>query len=138
MGLEGIKISVENHLKVPNKIDVLLKNHLEDAFNPSGADGTSAYNLDITLAKITSSNEIQSNTVNFRTKVILHANFVLKRSIDGKVLIKDKVISMDSFEDSDSPFATLISDEETTTKMSQVLAQEIKLRVIAKIKSGKF
>lgn len=136
MELEGVKVVVENHLKTPNKIDILLKNYLEDSFNPENRTTKPNYKLDITLNKLNTSYEIQSNTVNLRTRVTLAATFKLIRLSDLKVILEDKSISIDSFEDSDSPYATLISDEETANKMAQGLSQEIKLRIIGRLKAS--
>lgn len=130
-----IKVTVSDETKAPSKMTSLLKSELDDSLNVYGSNKPSEYLLDVNLVKVNTAYETQSNTVNLRTRVTITANFVLTRISDFEAVLKDKVISVDSFEDTDSPYATLISDEETANKMAQGIAKEIKLRVASKLKT---
>lgn len=130
-----IKVVVADETKAPSKMTSLLKSELDDSLNVTGVNKLSEYLLDVRLVRVNTAYETQSNTVNLRTRVTITANFTLTTMSDFKVVLQDKVTSVDSFEDSDSPYATLISDEETANKMAQGLAKEIKLRVASKLKS---
>lgn len=130
-----VKVVVGDETRSPSKMTSLLKSELDDSLNVVGENKPSEYILDVKLVKVNTAYETQSNTVNLRTRVTITANFELTRIKDFKVVLKDKVISVDSFEDTDSPYATLISDEETANKMAQGIAKEIKLRVASKLKT---
>lgn len=135
MGIENIKVLVNNGSNRPSNLDTLLKKHLEESFNPDSLAQKNNYILEISLSKSNSSYEIQSNTVNLRTRVTLVADISLSRAVDLVKVMEDKVMSIDTFEDSDSPYAALISDEETANKMALGLAKEIKLRIVSKLKA---
>jgi len=130
-GNYNTQIVIDNYEKAPRKITVILNDYLTEELNQENQP--ERYVLNLKLLKTTDSFETQSNTVNLRTRVTLTVNYTLRDLHNNKTIIEDKIIAIDSYEESSSPYGTLVSSEEIAAKMAKSIAREIRLRIASKI-----
>jgi hypothetical protein len=128
--LEGVKINVASvTADVPQRFLHTFKYALEDEFNPDQSESRYTKVLNVDIVKTNVSYETQNNTSN-RTRITMSINFALMDINTDKILLKDKMIAIDSFQVADSPYSALITDEETSIRMINEAVKEIKLRVL--------
>jgi hypothetical protein len=58
-------------------------------------------------------------------------NFVLKDLRTSKILFTDEVLSYDSFQITESPYSTFISEEENLNRIAKASVNEIKIRLLS-------
>ena len=124
-------IQVTSFDKAPREATLALHTTLDELLN--NPNSPNKYYLNIFLSKKTDSYETQSNTVNLRTRVIIKADYTFTDIHTNEVLIKDQIVAIDSYQESESPYSTLVSSEVILTKMMKSIANEIKLRIISKM-----
>lgn len=133
----------ENHRSLPikvasiytvgqdyGKLEYIMRQELESAFNPTSALEPAQYVMNVRLLKSILSFDTQSNRVSTRQRIDLRADFILT-DLNGKKVTEDFVVASDSFDITVSPYSSLISEEESSNLLAKTLAQEIGLHVAA-------
>ena len=124
--IEGVTYDIKSFKNTNPAFNFALKDALNDVFIKSQQ---SRYQLDIELRDSATNFSSQSNTTYNRTKIDLVANFKLSDLGTGKVILKDKAIVSDSFEINNSPYSSLVSEEETYSILAVNLSHQLKHRV---------
>jgi hypothetical protein len=129
--LASIKINVGAASEIPDKFAHKFRSVIKETFEQGNSSSNISYILDVKVTKALASYETQNNT-NTRTRISLNVSFVLS-DLAGKEMYNDRLIAIDSFQVSDSPYSALVTEEETTIRMTKEIANEIKLRVLRKL-----
>ncbi len=127
-------VSVQTLRQDYGKLDYIMRQELEKAFNPLDSCEPAQYTMTVRMLKTVLSFDTQSNRVSTRQRVDLRVDFILT-DLNGKKVTEDFVVASDSFDITISPYSSLISEEETTNLLAKSLAQEITLRVAATLSS---
>lgn len=127
--LGAIKLGEVSTGKLPSKIDYCFRSELKTLLDALDRHQQKLYVLDVVLEKTLTSYGTQQNTTNTRTLLILTAKYTLRNIGTGKVTITDSHKTMDSFEVSVSPYASVVSEDETANKLAKYLAHEILLKL---------
>lgn len=127
--LSAIKIGEITMNKYPSKIDYSFRSELKMLLDTLDHSRPKQYILDVVLEKSLTNYGTQQNTTNTRTLLILTANYTLRELSSDRVLVTDSHKIMDSFEVSVSPYAALVSEDETANKLAKYLAHEILLKL---------
>lgn len=117
------------------KLRYVFSKALNDAMNSQNND-TNSYTLDVRLTRNLLSFDTQNNKTTARNRVDLRADFVLLDR-NQKEIMRDFVITTDSYEITASPYSSIISEEETTNLLAKSLAQEIVVHLIDAINTEK-
>ena len=115
----------------PHKLDHILKIELENELNPYANPKDIKYVLDIKITKGNTSFGAKSDTSSTRMLITFTVNFVLKDLRTSKILFTDEVLSYDSFQITESPYSTFISEEENLNRIAKASVNEIKIRLLS-------
>lgn len=109
----------------------LLRGHLEDSLNPSGAAFTNParYRLNISLKKRTSPISIEQNREVTRYNMTVTTNYTLRDLSNDKVVDMGKTRMVSSFDAVESDFATFTAEQDTLADILRETAQDIKFRL---------
>lgn len=129
--LHQIKIGSISIGKFPHKLDHILKIALENELNPYATAGDAKYSLDIKITKANTSFGTKSDLSSTRMLINFTINFTLKDRQTSKILFTDEVLSYDSFQITDSPYSTFISEEENLNRIAKASVNEIKTRLLS-------
>ena len=129
-GLAKMKIGQITFSNMPSKMHFIFRKSLED--NLLGVDNRieAEYLLNINLSDSRQSIVIQSNSISSRNQVNLIANYTLVDILSGKEIISDKVIAIDSFEITSSPYSNQVSEEESLNNLARDIVNDIKFRLM--------
>lgn len=119
--------------KLPSKFDFEFRRKLNELF---AQDSASQYWLDVNVTKVSSSFDIQNTSVTTRKAITIAAEFKMIDKSNLAIVLADKVLVMDSFDVGGSPYSNYLSDEQTSIKLSEALANEIVIRVLTHIGGG--
>lgn len=129
--LSGIKVgSISYESKIPTRESIALTSALEQEFNWSYTDSPKNYTLDLSYVISIEGVAIQSNALATRNNLRVTLNYALTDNNDGKVIERNTLIGVESFDIQSSPYSNYVSKEETAVKVMKSLATELKLRLI--------
>lgn len=126
--LESIKLGKVSLGNYPSKVDYIFQSELRNILSTL-PNQHKKYLLDVTLNKSVSSYGTQQNSINTRSLLMLKANFVLREIDTDKIIVTNTQNIMDSYEVSISPYASIVSEDETANKLAKSLAYEILIRL---------
>lgn len=121
--------------KYPSKIDYNFQSELKSFFTTIDNPRPKKYVIDISLSKAVENYGTQQNSINTRSILMLSANYIITDITTGEVVGSDTQKIMDSYEVSVSPYASIVSEDETANKLAKNLAREIILRLENEIMS---
>ncbi len=127
--LSGVKASITPVGDIPEKFLQKFKRDLEDVLHTNQSDAKITHSLDISVVKTVASYSTQNNT-DTRSRITLIASISVKDLNTEKVVYRDRIMSIDSFQVADSPYSALVTEEETLNRMTKELANEIGLRLL--------
>lgn len=119
----------------PGKIDLSFRKALEQALYFGKESKTKKYLLDIKIRKTNTNFGTQKNSVDTRMIINIVSNFRLEEITSGKVVTQGDVYAYDSFKITNSPYSTLIAEEEGIVRMAKTIADEIKVRIVTFLNS---
>lgn len=106
--------------------------HIKKAFDEVlEKNANSRYSVEISVTEGRTSFAAQSNTTFSRSRVDLTADLTIRDKNDPKFLTKEKVQVSESFEITNSPYSTLVSEEGSVEILSENLAREVYNRIIS-------
>ena len=129
--LHQIKIGSIDTGKFPQKLDHILKIELENELNPYAKAKDSKYLLDIIITRANTSFGTKSDSSSTRMLITFTLHFSLKDLQTSKTLYTDTVLSYDSFQITESPYSTFISEEENMNRIAKASVNEIKIRLLS-------
>lgn len=111
---------------VRKKINQDLKNNLEDILNPDGIEIQKKYVIDVDLTKRIASTFTTTTGSSGRNKVTLTANYRLKDLESGELIATGSTFAKDDFNVGLGRFANYTTEEEITSNLTIILAQNIR------------
>jgi hypothetical protein len=142
---DGRNVEFLNHIKIgsistgslPQKLDHVLKIEFEKEFGDVHSVVDPKYILDIKITKGKTSFGSKSDSTTTRMLIVFTMNFTLKDIQTSRVLFSDEVLSYDSFQITDSPYSTFISEEENFNRIAQTSVNEMKIRLLSYFSDSK-
>ena len=112
--------------------------HIKKAFDEVfEKNASSRYDVKINVSEGRTSFAAQSNTTFDRSRVDLTANLVIKDRNNPEFSSKETVMVSESFEITNSPYSTLVSEEGSVEILSENLAKEVLNRIITVVNVDK-
>lgn len=106
------------------------KTHLSDLLNPTSDNQEPLYNLDVKLDASTTPLAIQQDRTITRFKVEVRATYTLTRIADGTVIDEGSLHREGGYDKVSSDYATYISDEDATRRVTRELAEDTRIRMM--------
>ena len=103
---------------------------LRRAFNPTGIESPTRYELKTTLAVARADLGVQAQGLATRSKIDGYATFVLSDLRTGKQLLKDSTHTFDTFDVEPNGYATVVNDNDARARVAEELSREIVTRLI--------
>lgn len=107
--------------------------NLQEILNPSSLDTKPEYRLKINLRKFTDAAALQSDNFATRYNTTVEAEYELEDLKTLKIIDKQKVSAVGSYDIVSSEYATYVAEEDAALNNTRELAQEIKALVIRAI-----
>jgi hypothetical protein len=102
---------------------------LRHAFNPTGIDTPTRYELKTTLAVSRADLGVQAQGLATRSKIDGFATFVLSDLRTGKPLLTDTTHSFETFDVEPNGYATIVNDNDARARVAEELSREIVARL---------
>ncbi|MEM7617464.1 MAG: LPS assembly lipoprotein LptE, partial [Pseudomonadota bacterium] len=117
------------------RLEQELKGHLQDLLNPyNQSNVTKKYILSVTLNKKIEAVGIQPDRDATRYNVVIIANYKLRHIENNKIIDDASMKIIGSYDAVDSEYSTFIADRNTSNRIMQELANDIKSRIITNVK----
>lgn len=107
----------------------LLHRELTKGLNPSGLRPSPRWNLEIDLKQTVRQLGIRKDETATRANLLLDARFVLRELATGRVALKGRAVSTNSFNILESRFATIASESDALERAAHTLGDNIGKRV---------
>lgn len=120
-------ISYEN--KIPTLESIALRSALEHEFNWSYTESPQRYTLNLSYIISIEGVAVQSNALATRNNLKITLNYTLIDNDSGKIIERNTLLGVESFDIQSSPYSNYVSKEETAVKVMKSLATEVKLRL---------
>ena len=108
-------------------------NKLTDLLNPSAMQVEQKYRVNTSLRKHKIPFAIQQDRTITRYKLVVEASYKLVNIDDGKVLDEGSLRREGGYDKVDSDYATYVSDEDTTKRIVEELAEDTRIRIMASL-----
>lgn len=115
----------------------LLRNFLQESFNPDGRRGPTVYNLEIRLTRNNENLGVRRDGTATRINLTLTAEMSLKGAADNKELFKGRALTTVSYNVLDERFATVAAEQDAVRRAARALALNITTRISAYLRSRK-
>lgn len=122
--LASIKVST-----IPGRFGQLLAISLRDSLNPTGAQVTTRYGLDVTYSVERSNLGISSTGTATRGQATITANFVLRDLQANKPVLQGTTRAVSSFDVLSDDYATVVAAQSAEERSLQDLSDEIRTRL---------
>ena len=110
---------------------------LRTELNGTGQDVTPKYRLTVTLATTTQTPTVNTEiNVASSATVTATADFTLVRLSDNKEVFKDKAFAAAAYDRTTQRYASLRAARDAELRLSRALAQEVSIRIAAKLSAG--
>lgn len=121
----GVKIETQN-----DAIGHQFKQDLEDALNPTGVPPRPEYLLKVSVQTAASAIGVARDGTVSRYNVVLGSNYMLQRISDGKILQKNQVQHVSSFNNQTNQYySTYISEKDAISRGIKELAELYRQRI---------
>lgn len=124
--LSKIKVNASSTVK-----GVIFKNELDKLLNPTSSNDEAKYLLDTSFTKDKIAIAIQQDRTITRFKIIGKLNYKLTDLSNGKLLDEGVLKREAGYDRVDSDYATYVSDEDTTQRLIEELAEDARIRMIS-------
>lgn len=124
--LSKIKVNSSNDIK-----GIIYKNELDKLLNPLYLDEKKKYSLDSTFSKKKIAIAIEQDRTITRFKIIGKLNYKLTDLENGKIIDEGLLKREAGYDRVDSDYATYVSDEDTTQRLIEELAEDTRIRLIS-------
>jgi len=111
---------------IPESIGYELRNSLIDLLRSNGQTAGKAYRLTITLSDTSQGVAVQNNATITRYNETLTANYVLTDA-KGTELTRGSLTGLSSYNVANSPYATLIAQQDSSRRSAEDLAHRLRL-----------
>lgn len=126
------KLKISYSLSISGTKNAKSNYHIKKAFDDMFEKTTdSRYSVEINVTEGRTNFAAQSNTTFDRSRVDLTADLVIRDRNDPTYKSKEKVMVSDSFEITNSPYSSLVSEEGSVEILSENLAKEVLNRIIS-------
>jgi LPS-assembly lipoprotein len=115
----------------------ILRNYLQESFNPDGRRRETRYLLDINLVRSAESLGVRRDGTATRVNLTLTAYLTLRTAGDGQEVFKGRALSTASYNILSERFATVASEQDAVRRAARTLATNIATRVAVILKSRK-
>lgn len=129
--LNQIKVGAIDTGSFPHKLDHILKIELEKEIGIYTSAGNEKYNLDLKINRSKTNFGSKSDSTSTRMLIVFSVYFTLKDIGTSKILFADEVLSYDSFQITESPYSTFVTEEENLNRIVQASVKEIKIRLLS-------
>ncbi|MCG8696166.1 MAG: LPS assembly lipoprotein LptE [Minwuiales bacterium] len=114
---------------IPDRIGQQVRNNLLDRLNPAGIPDRPLYTLQIALSADKEGLAIRQDETVTRFNLTLQAEFALVDRAQGKPVFRGKTRSIAAYNVVESPFATLIAEQDAEARAAREISEEIRNQV---------
>lgn len=122
---------------IPEREGQLLRNYLQESFNPDGRRRETRYQLDIKLNRTSQNLGVRRDGTATRVNMVLEASLVLHDASGKEVLFQGRAVSVASYNILDERFATVAAEQDAVRRAARALALNIANRIAVYLSSRK-
>ncbi len=121
---------------VPGRVGQVFRNRLEDNLNPNASAAPKQYRLSVSLATISTPGIVDTTGAILRYTLRMDSHYTLIRNSDGKIIHTGDIRRTASYNNvPNAYFSTYVSQEDTTTRLAESLAEEYRMRLASILSS---
>lgn len=125
-GGPGAELAATYVAPIPDRIGQQVRNLLLDGLSPAGIPGEPDYRLEIALRSRKEGLAIRQDEAVTRFNLILQASFTLIDQQLAKPVFRGETRSIASYNVVNSPFATLIAEQDAEARAARQVSEEIR------------
>ncbi|MFM2129264.1 MAG: hypothetical protein RL477_810 [Pseudomonadota bacterium] len=122
---------------IPDREGQLLRNYLQEAFNPDGRRRETVYRLDVYLQRSNQNLGVRRDGTATRINLTLSATVILRTVADNKEVFRSNALSVVSYNNLEARFATVAAEQDAVRRAAQSLATSIATRISVFLKNHK-